>query len=150
MGGHGAVNSAFRVVDGFIYLLMFRSYLVVWVGGELLAGLVPKWVWSPLPGFRPERPAGQCAVWPGKRCFPEPHVWLHRRRDLVGASGDHEERWRQTDSSELLTWNVPWGSMFFIISPWQCSWSNNTILFCLNSTLQRMNMTRLYHLTASF
>lgn len=83
------------------YLPVSRAYPVVWVGGELLAGLVPGWVWAPLPGFRPARPAGQWAVWPGKRCFPGPDGRLHRRRDPVGASGDHEERWRHLSINRL-------------------------------------------------
>lgn len=71
---------------------LFRSQPVVWVGGELLAGLVPGWVRSPLSGLRSEGAAGGAAVWPGQRDVPGPDVWLHCRRDPVGTSGGHEER----------------------------------------------------------
>lgn len=51
---------------------VFRSHVVVRVGGELLAGLVPERVWSPLPRLRTKRSGWGGTVQPEPRGFPGP------------------------------------------------------------------------------
>lgn len=75
-----------------VCLAVFRPHAVVWVGGELLAGLVPERVWPPLPGLPTERSGRRGALWPEQGGFPGPDPWLHCTGDPLGAPGGHERR----------------------------------------------------------
>lgn len=110
-----------------VHLHLCRSHIVVWVGGELLAGLVSEWVWASLLGFRAEMPARTWPVRLGQRLLPGPDFWLHGGRNSMGASGGHEER---SDELQLISLWKPqtqgWTggalcTLWFIVIPSCCN-----------------------------